>query len=51
MGVLLSVEERVRLAELENAKLRAENQVLQEAIIELADIMGGQDGEVVSDED
>ena len=51
MFKFLTLEERNRRLEAENNLLRAKNQQLEDALLELAQIVGGQNGEVVRTED
>ncbi len=51
MFKFLTLEERNRRLEAENNLLRAKNQQLEDALFELAQIVGGQYGETVPTED
>ena len=51
MFKFLTLEERNRRLEAENNLLRAKNQQLEDALLELAQIVGGQYGETVPTED
>ena len=51
MFKFLTPEDRNRRLEAENNLLRAKNQQLEDALLELAQIVGGQYGETVCTED
>ncbi|HKM05514.1 MAG TPA: hypothetical protein VJ869_00875 [Sphaerochaeta sp.] len=48
---ILKDRDRIRKAESENKALKAKNQQLEDALLELAQIVGGQYGETVPTED
>ena len=51
MFKFLTLEERNRRLEAENKALMVKNQQLEDALLELAQIVGGQYGEIVPTED